>query len=180
MTVGRFTVAGLLAAASLASTASGHGTVQPTLAEAGETREFVFTIGNARQDAEIVGVVVKLPGGASLERAAAQQPRWSATASGRRVTWEGGPIPPLASESFALTARMPDREGQADFLGQELYDDGPGPPFPLQVTIAGSAASEDAASRPQLALVLAGIAVLLSSAVLAIALARRSRRHGTE
>ena len=154
--------------------------MQPTLAEAGETREFVFRIGNARQDAEIVGVVLELPEGASLKEADARQPRWSVTASGRRVTWEGGPIPPLASESFAVTARLPDREGQADFIGQEVYDDGPGPPFPLQVTIAGSAVRDDTATRPLFALAVAGVAVLLSAAVVAIALARRPRRHGTE
>ncbi len=152
--------------------------MQPTVAEVGEASEFVFTIGNARQDAEIVGVVIELPGGASLEKATARDPRWSVTTSARRVTWEGGPIPPLASESFELTARMPDREGQADFLGQELYDDGPGPPFPLQVTIAGKAANGDRAGRglTLLAIVLAALTLLLGST---LAFSRTRKRRDT-
>jgi hypothetical protein len=131
------------AALVVAPAAAAHGSVRPTVAPPGAVQGFTFLIANGRDDAGMVGFSLELPAGAAVEEVTARQPEWIASSSGRRVEWRGGPIPARAFESFTLRARMPDREGSVAFVGRELFDDGPGPPFRLDVVLAGGVAGRD-------------------------------------
>jgi hypothetical protein len=134
--VGAFAAAGV-ASLVFVSAAAGHGSVTPTVAAPGAVRQFTFAIANPRDDARMVGFAVELPAGATVEDVTARQPEWIASSTRGRVEWRGGPIPPRAFDSFVLRARMPEREGTATFVGRELFDDGPGPSFRLDVVLAG-------------------------------------------
>jgi len=177
--------AGLAAAAlAVAPSGLGHGSVRPTVTPPGSTREFVFLIANGRDDAAMVGFSVELPPGASLDDVTARQPEWIASSRGNRGEWRGGPIPVRAFESFTLRATMPDREGTASFIGRELFDDGPGPPFRLDVVLAGGggapgsgeARDEGARTLGKAALFVSIAALILAGAGFFLGLARWLRR----
>jgi len=161
-------VAAALAALVVAPSAAGHGSVRPTVAPPGAVQQFTFLIANGRDDAGMVGFSVELPAGAAVEDVTARQPEWIASSSGTLVEWRGGPIPARAFDSFALRARMPEREGTVSFLGRELFDDGPGPPFRLDVVLAGGAAgSGDARDEGARTLAKAALFVSIAAAILA-------------
>jgi hypothetical protein len=161
-----------VAALAVAPSALGHGSVRPTVTPPGSTREFTFLIANGRDDAGMVGFSMELPAGASLDDVTARQPEWIASSSGRRVEWRGGPIPARAFESFTLRASMPDREGTASFVGRELFDDGPGPPFRLDVVLAGGGgATGDGEATDEGARTLGKAALFISIAALILAAA---------
>jgi uncharacterized protein YcnI len=160
-----------LAALTLAPGASAHGSVRPTLAEPGSAREFVFLIANGRPDAGMVGFSVELPAGATLEDVSADQPRWTPSSSANRVEWRGGPVEPGSFESFALRARMPDTQGTVSFTGRELFDDGSGPPFKLDVVLAATSGGAAADARDEGARTLGKAALFVSIAALVLAAA---------
>ena len=175
----------LLAAAGAALVAApaagGHGSIRPTVAAPGAAEQFTFLVLNGR-DAGIVGFRLDLPPGATTVDVTARQPTWVATSSGNRIEWRGGPIPGRAFESFQARVRMPDREGTVTFTGTELYQDGEGAPYRLDVVLAGGPAAaaagatdEGARTLATAALVVAIGAVLLAAAALVLVLARRRR-----
>lgn len=159
----------LVAAGVLAPQAAPHGSVRPTVATPGGSQEFVFFVANAR-DVGIVGYRLELPEGARVEEVVAKQPGWTASATRNRVEWRGGRIPARSFDTFALRARMPDREGTVSFVGRELFPDGPGPPFRLDVVLAGGAGvAGDARDEGARTLGKAALFISLAAAVLAAA-----------
>ena len=175
----RALLAATAVALALAPTAAGHGSIRPTVATPGTPEQFTFLVLNAR-DAGIVGFRLDLPPGATTVDVTAQQPTWVATSSGNRIEWRGGPIPGRAFESFQARVRMPDQEGTVTFTGTELFQDGEGAPYRLDVVVAGGTAAASAGATDEgartlatAALAVAIGAVLLAAAALLLVLARR-------
>jgi uncharacterized protein YcnI len=169
-------------ALALAPPAWAHGSIRPTAAAPGSTDEFVLLVANARADANMVAFTVDLPEGATLVEAGQRQPEWIVSSTADRVEWRCGPIPARAFETFTLQATMPDREGTADFVGTEIYEDGPGPPFTLAVVLAGSSAAaasdvtdEGARTLGKAALFVSIAALILGAAGLVLSLVRWRR-----
>jgi hypothetical protein len=165
----------------MAPSALGHGSVRPTVATPGATQQLTFIVLNGR-DTGIVGFRLELPSGATVDEVTARQPTWIATSTGNRVEWRGGPIPARAFDSFQVRVRMPDREGTVSFLGTELFEDGPGPPYRFAVVLAGRAAAageatdEGARTLGKAALGVAIAALLLAATTVFLGLARHPRR----
>jgi uncharacterized protein YcnI len=158
-----------------------HGAIQPTAAPAGTTERFVVSVANSLQGGPgIVGVSVEAPDGVEIESAEAQQPRWTVSWDGQKITWEGGPLEGL-SEDFAFRAKLPEAEGTYDFTAQEIYVTGLGPPFALPVTVTRTAEAAAAVGDDGdddlawIAIALASTALLLA-AVAALAAAAAWRR----
>jgi uncharacterized protein YcnI len=169
------------AAALAAATAAGaHGTLTPTTAPAGTTQRFELTVPNDRLDADVVGVALRLPPEMALQVATANQPRWSVATSGGEIVWSGGPIPRGGGETFAFTAALPSDAGQVELALVETYDDGAGAPFPIVVTVAGTAATSGGSSTLAVAALVVALGALgLATAALAIALRGRARTDST-
>ena len=172
-------VAAAAASLALAPSALAHGSVRPTVATPGASQQFTFLVLNGR-DVGIVGFRLELPPGATVDEVTARQPTWIATSSGNRVEWRGGPIPARAFDSFQVRIRMPEREGTVTFTGTELFPDGPGAPYRLDIVLAGGSAAaaadatdEGARTLGKAALAVSVAAVLLAAAALALSLARR-------
>jgi uncharacterized protein YcnI len=163
--------AAALVALALVPAAAGHGSIRPSAAAPGSTEEFVFFVANARDDSGMVGFTVELPQGATLVEATARQPDWIVSSAAGRVEWRGGPIPARTFDTFALLATLPDRQGTADFVGTEIYEDGPGPPFRLGVVLAGTSAGAAADVRDEGARTLGKAALFVSIAALVLAAA---------
>jgi hypothetical protein len=176
----RAVVAATAASLMFSPLAAGHGSIRPTVASPGAAEEFTFVVLNGR-DAGIMGFRLELPSGATAVDVTAQQPTWVATSRGNRIEWRGGPIPGRAFESFQARVRMPGREGRVTFTGTELFADGPGVPYRLDVVLAAGAAAateatdEGARTLAAAALVVGIAALLLSAATLAFTIARRRR-----
>ena len=177
---------GAAVAASLAfpAAALAHGSVRPTVATPGASQQLTFLVLNGR-DVGIVGFRLELPAGAAVDEVTARQPTWIATSGANRVEWRGGPIPARAFDSFQVRVRMPEREGSVTFTGTELFPDGPGPPYRLDVVLAGGAAAaaadatdEGARTLGTAALLVAVAALLLAAAALGLSLARWRRARG--
>ena len=173
-----------VAALTVAPAAFGHGSVRPTVATPGTSQLFTFLVLNGR-DAGIVAFRLELPPAATVEEVVARQPEWIATSSRSRVEWRGGPIPARTFDSFQVRVRMPDREGTATFTGTEVFSDGPGPPYRLDVVVAGGGAAavgdatdEGARTLGKAALFVAIAALLLAAAALALTLVRSRTRAG--
>jgi hypothetical protein len=173
-----------VAALALTPSAPGHGSVRPTVATPGASQQFTFLVLNGR-DTGILRFRLELPPGASVEEVTARQPVWTATSTGNRVEWRGGPIPARTFDSFQVRVRMPDREGTASFRGTEVFEDGPGPPYRFDVVLAGGGAAasseatdEGARTLAKAALFVAILATLLAAASLALTLLRHRRRAG--
>ena len=177
----RAMVAGVavLVALAVAPTAIAHGTLTPTTAVAGVAQRFELTVPNDRLDADLVAISVALPEGGVLESAEAQQPRWTVASDASTVRWTGGPVERGSAETFAFVARMPADSGPAEFSVVETYDDGDAAPFPL--TVAGTsvegAAGGDADAMATIAVVLAALALAVST--IALVLVARTHRSGT-
>lgn len=171
------------AALALAPSALGHGSVRPTVATPGGSQLLTFLVLNGRESG-IVGFRLELPAGATVDEVVARQPIWVATSGGNRVEWRGGPIPGRAFDSFQVRVRMPDEEGTATFTGTEIFPDGPGAPYRLDVVLAGGAAAageatdEGARTLGKAALFVAIVAALLAAAALILSLVQRRRRPG--
>jgi uncharacterized protein YcnI len=175
--------AAAVAALALTPSALGHGSVRPTVAAPGAAQQFTFVVLNGR-DTGIVSFRLELPSGAAVEDVTARQPAWIATSTTNTVEWRGGPIPARAFDSFQVRVRMPDREGTASFVGTEVFQDGPGPPYRFDVVLAGAGASasgeatdEGARTLGKAALVVAIAALLLAATAVLFGLARRPRRN---
>lgn len=155
-----------------ASAAAAHGTLSPAVAAAGVSQRFELTVPNARLDADIVAVSLELPPAATLESAEAAQPRWAVTSDDSSVRWTGGPIDRGSADTFAFTARLPGEAGPVEFTLVETYDDGIAPPFPITVVATGTGAGEEGAddTLAAVAVVLAGLALLVATAALTVAL----------
>jgi hypothetical protein len=171
-----------VAALWLAPAAFGHGSVRPTVATPGASQLLTFLVLNGR-DTGIGSFRLVLPPGATVEEVVARQPEWVATSSDNRVEWRGGPIPARTFDSFQVRVRMPEREGTATFTGTEVFSDGPGPPYRLDVVLAGGGAAaaaeatdEGARTLGKAALAVAVLALLLAAAALALAALRRRSR----
>jgi hypothetical protein len=171
-----------VAALAVVPAAFGHGSVRPTVATPAASQLFTFLVLNGR-DSGIVAFRLELPPGATVEEVVARQPLWVATSSENRVEWRGGPIPARTFDSFQVRVRMPDREGTATFTGTEVFSDGPGPPYRLDVVLAGGGAAaageatdEDARTLGKAALAVAVAAALLAAAALAVSLLRGRRK----
>jgi uncharacterized protein YcnI len=173
-------VAIALVAFLVPSVAGAHGTLSPATAPAGGSQRFELVVPNDRLDADIVGVTLELPEGVVLESAEAEQPRWAVTSNQTSVDWTGGPIESSTAETFAFVARLPAESGPQEFTLVESYDDGGGAPFPLTVVATGAATggSGGDGTVAAVALVLAGLALVVATSALALAL--RSRRPHRE
>jgi uncharacterized protein YcnI len=154
------------AAAALAGVpaALGHGSITPTFAPPATAQRFLVTVPNDRTDARVVGLSIAAPPGLELESADDPEPGWHAEVSNATITWRGGTIAALASETFAFRARLPDEQGTVEFQAREVYDDGPGPTFTLAVTVAGEAPAGGGLSR----LAWAALGVSLAGLLLAL------------
>lgn len=169
-------------ALSTAQAAFAHGTLTPASAAVGVSQRFELTVPNDRLDADIVEVTLRLPPDVELEAASAEQPLWSVSSGNGTVTWKGGPIARLSAETFAFTARLPAESGTVDFTLVESYDDGEAAPFPIGVTVTGSAGSSDGGGGDTLAtaaLVISILALGLATAALLVALRGRHPRSDT-
>ena len=165
-------VAGAAAAAlALAPSALGHGSVRPTVAGPGAVQEFTFLVLNARQT-DMVGFRLELPPEATTADVT-ERPPWTAATSGNRVEWRGGSVPARGSTSFALGVRMPAGEGTVSFTGREIYDDLVGPPFQLDVVLAGGARSDGDGIGAVEVFVALGVAALLTALGLVVLRRRR-------
>jgi uncharacterized protein YcnI len=156
--------------------AAGHGTLSPATAEAGSTQDFELTVPGDRLDADIVGVALRVADGAEIVSAEAEQPLWSVSWDDDGVTWEGGPIDRGGAGTFRFTARMPSEPGFAEFSLVETYDDGVAAPFPLPVAVAGGdvAGGSSSDGMALAALLVAIVALIASTAALALSLRGRS------
>ena len=162
------------AALILAPAAGAHGTLAPPTAEAGSSQRFELTVPNDRQDAEIVAVGLRLPPGAELESAEAQQPLWSVSSDESVVAWQGGPINRGSGETFAFTVRLPPGAGRVEFALLETYDDGAAAPFSIPVSLTRGAGVEGGGDALALvAVVVAVLALVVATAALVLALRRR-------
>ena len=167
MRLARSAALAAVVASFLPPVALGHGSVQPTLATPASTQDFTFVVANARDDSDMVGFTVDVPEGATLVDAAAERPLWVVSSSGTSAEWRGGPVPPRGSASFRLRATLPDRTGTVDFLGRELYADGPGPSFRLGVVLAGGPTTSEVRDEGARTLGKAALFVALAALVLA-------------
>jgi uncharacterized protein YcnI len=171
--------AGIAAALVAAPAALAHGTLAPATAAAGSAQRFELTVPNDRLDADIVAVTLRLPSEVELESAVAEQPRWGVASDDGEVTWSGGPIERLSSETFAFTARLPGEAGPLELTLVETYDDGEAAPFPIRVTVTGTeSASGGSDTLGAAALVVSILALGLATAALLIALRTRNASSG--
>ena len=182
---GRWIATGIALAAlalglSPARPAHAHGTVTPSVVDRGQSQRFVVSVANGRGDAEIVGFRLTLPAGFEIESVEARQPRWQATSAERTISWRGGPIPRLGSESFAFRARAAGGSGSATMTGEEIFDDGAEGAFRIPLVVGSSASdgSSDTLAKAALGVALGAAAVAL--AALFVALSAGAGRRGAE
>ena len=133
-------VSATAAALILAHSALGHGSVQPTVAEPAATERFTFQVLNERET-PMVGLRLEVPPGARIVDMPAKS-RWQAFQIGSVVVWRGL-APARGSESFPLLVRLPRGEGTVSFTANELFADGSGPPFRLNVVLASDIRTGD-------------------------------------
>lgn len=115
-----------------------------------------------------------------LEAATAEQPRWSVSSGDGEVVWSGGPIARVSAETFAFTARVPEEPDTVELTLVETYDDGESAPFPIRMTVVGSAAATGGGSDVLGAAALVVALLALGLATLALLVAQRAGRRRSE
>jgi uncharacterized protein YcnI len=170
--------AGVVIALIAPTSALAHGTLTPVTAAAGSSQQFELTVPNDRLDADIVGVTLRLPAGFGLEAATAEQPRWSVASSGGEIVWRGGPISRASAESFEFTARVPADPGAVELTLVETYDDGEAAPFPIGMSVTGTAATTESDTLEVAAFVVSVLALGIASAALVVGLRAGRRPSG--
>ena len=174
--------AALVGALALAGSAWAHATISPPVAKAKVLQQFTLAVPTEKEGATTTKIELIPPAGVAIDSFSAE-PGWTravkATGSGENaviqdVTWTGGSVPTdedsvfhfvatlTSAKTFTFTVKQTYSDGTiVDWSGPESSDT----PAPLVVS-ESSLGGGSGSTLPIIALVVAGIALLLGIAAL--------------
>ncbi len=156
------------------NSALAHISVTPGLLVANDTQELRLLVHNDL-DRPMTGLAVVAPAGLRIVGAGADQPeQWENVVDEGSATWSGGPLAPNTGAAFILEVAVGESTvpGPFQLQADQLYPEGGKLPWPISVTVVP--AEDDDAQLVTWAIV-AGIFVLATAGIIAIAVLRRGR-----
>jgi uncharacterized protein YcnI len=167
-----------LAALATAAAASAHATVSPAVALDKKLQQFTLSVPTEKADASTSAIELTVPAGFAVD-SFEPSPGWTRTAHGTTITWTGGHVPTDEDAVFRFDASTSGAKTYT-FDVRQTYSDGSvvewsGPESsdaPAPSIVAVSSFGGGTSTLAIVALVLAGIALVLSLASL---LARSGR-----
>ncbi len=165
-------VCGLACTLVAASAADAHIGVTPGLLTVNETQTLQLSVHNDL-DRPMTGLAVAAPTGLRIV-GAEPEAEWQNVVEDNTVTWSGGPLAPNTGNPFALDVAVDEatQAGPVQLQADQLYPGGGKLPWPISVTVVPP--EDDDAQLVTWAIV-AGIFVLVTAGILAIAVLRRGR-----
>jgi hypothetical protein len=164
-------VCGVLCALASAAGAYGHIGVSPGLVIVGNTQTLTLSVHNDL-DRPMTGLAVVAPPDLRIV-GAETEPAWQSVVEGDTVTWTGGPLAPNTGAAFALDMAVDEAAaaGPVRLEADQLYADNGKRPWPISLTVVP--ADED--SQLVIWASVAGIFVLATAAIIAVAVLRQGR-----
>jgi uncharacterized protein YcnI len=169
----RFALSALVAlgALSITATAWAHAEVSPPVALAGAGQVFTLAVPTEKEAATTTKVELTTPDGFDVDSFIAA-PGWTRTAAKNTVTWRGGVVPTGEVAAFSFLASTKS-SGTYTFQVRQTYSDGTivdwsGPdssdtPAPVVQAVSSFGGSGGSSTLTIVALVLAGIALVLAT-----------------
>ena len=164
-------VCGVLCALASAAGAHGHIGVSPGLLVVGNTQTLTLSVHNDL-DRPMTGLALVAPPDLRIV-GAETEPAWQSVVEGDTVTWTGGPLAPNTGAAFALDMAVDEAAaaGPVQLQADQLYPNGGKLPWPVAVTVVPPEGDSQLVTWA----IVAGIFVLATAAIIAVAVLRGGR-----